>query len=141
MLDLIFFPASGEAILGTLKYFPELFPKIFRSRVLKGFSRERAWQENRLGFRGPNLRKRRKKKEKKKDKKDCTKKMHFLLLNFFRASGEAILGTQRYFSKPYSQRSLDQGFQKDLGASEPNEENIPEVKMPNPGKRRFKKER
>ena len=40
----------------------------------------------------------------------------------FHASGEAILGTQRYFSKPYSQRSLDLGFQKNLAASEPNEE-------------------
>ena len=59
---------------------------------------------------------------------------------FFRASGEAILGTQRYFSMPYSQRSLDLGFQKNLAACEPNERNRLEFKNRNPGKRRFKKE-
>ena len=58
----------------------------------------------------------------------------------FRASGEAILGTQRYFSMPYSQRSLDLGFQKNLAACEPNERNRLEFKNRNPGKRRFKKE-
>ena len=61
--------------------------------------------------------------------------MSFLRCKFFRASGEAILGTLKYFS----QTSLDDGFQKDLGASEPNEENRPEVKTPNPARRRFKK--
>ena len=55
---------------------------------------------------------------------------------FFRASGEAILGTQRYFSMPYSQRSLDLGFQKNLAACEPNERNRLEFKNRNPGKRR-----
>ena len=68
-------------------------------------------------------------------------KMLFLLLNFFRASGEAILGTQRYFSMPYSQRSLDLGFQKNLAACEPNERNRLELKNRNPGKRRFKKKK
>ena len=48
--------------------------------------------------------------------------MYVFTIDFFRASGEAILGTQRYFSMPYSQRSLDQGFQKNLAASEPEEE-------------------
>ena len=38
----------------------------------------------------------------------------------------------------FSQTSLDDGFQKNLGASEPNEENRPEVKTPNPARRRFK---
>ena len=52
--------------------------------------------------------------------------MHIFLLKCFRASGEAILGTQRYFSKRFlvifSQTSLDEGFQKNLATSEPNEE-------------------
>ena len=39
----------------------------------------------------------------------------------------------------FSHRSLDQGFQKNLATGEPNEETRPEVKTPNPGKRRFKK--
>ena len=39
----------------------------------------------------------------------------------------------------FSHRSLDQGFQKNLAADEPNEETRPEVKNPNPGKRRLKK--
>ena len=60
------------------------------------------------------------------------------LVNNCRASGEAILGTQRYFLKPYSQRSLDQGFQKNLAASEHDERNRLEFKTRNPGKRRFK---
>ena len=41
----------------------------------------------------------------------------------------------------FSQTSLDEGFQKNLAASEPNEENRPEFKTPNPGKRRFKKKK
>ena len=40
-----------------MRYTKIFFPKIFRSRVSKEFSRERAQRENRLGFRGPNLRK------------------------------------------------------------------------------------
>ena len=51
--------------------------------------------------------------------KDCTLKWSFLRLKFFRASGEAILGTQRYY---FSQTSLDEGFQKNLAASEQCEE-------------------
>ena len=64
-VSLNFFRASGEAIWGTLKF----FPKIFRSRVSKEFSRERAQRENRLGWRGPNLRKGRAKKKKRKERK------------------------------------------------------------------------
>ena len=45
------------------------------------------------------------------------------------------------FKYDFSQTSLDEGFQKNLAASEPNEENIPEFKKPNPGKRRFKKQK
>ena len=40
----------------------------------------------------------------------------------------------------FSHRSLDQGFQKNLAADEPNEETRPEVKTPNPGKRRLEKD-
>ena len=64
-----------------------------------------------------------------------------LRLIFFRASGEAILGTQRYFSKPYSQRSLDQGFQKNLAASEPDDRNRLGFPGPNLRKRRLKKKK
>ena len=67
--------------------------------------------------------------------------MYVFTIEFFRASGEAILGTQRYFSMPYSQRSLDLGFQKNLAACEPNERNRLQLKNRNPGKRRFKKEK
>ena len=44
---------------------------------------------------------------------------------FFLASGGAIWGTQRYLAiifAGYSQTSLDEGFQKNLAASEPNGE-------------------
>jgi len=91
----IHFRASGEAILGTQRYLVTFFPTIFRSRVPKEFSRERAWQENRLGFRSPNSRKRRKKD--KKNKKKWFLKMTIVPIHVFcRASGKAILGTQRY---------------------------------------------
>ena len=63
--------------------------------------------------------------------------MSFLRCKFFRASGEAILGTLKYFSH----RSLDLGFQKDLSLHEHNEENIPEFKTRNPGKRRQKRKK
>ena len=43
--------------------------------------------------------------------------------------------------KFFSHRSLDQGFQNNLAADEPNEETRPEVKTPNPGKRRKKKDK
>jgi len=59
-------------------------------------------RESRLGFRGPNLRKRRFEKRRneknKKKKKGMYLNMHMLYLKIARASGEAILGTQRYFS-------------------------------------------
>ena len=51
-------------------------------------------------------------------------------------SFEGRVGGVRPF---FPQRTLDQGFQKNLGASEPNEESIPEFKKPNPGKRRKKR--
>ena len=66
--------------------------------------------------------------------------MYVFTIDFFRASGEAILGTQRYFSMPYSQRSLDQGFRKNLAVCEHDRRNRLEFKTRNPGKRRFKKE-
>jgi len=64
-------------------------------------------------FRGPNLRKRRKRRRmirKKKKEKGWFLKMTIFPIHLFRASGEAILGTQRYLVT-FSQRSLDQGFQ------------------------------
>ena len=70
------------------------------------------------------------------------------MIIFVRAYGEAILGTLKYFqcifTLIFSQMSLDEGFQKNLAASEPNEETDqklrPQIRETDETRRKRKKE-
>ena len=93
----------GQRSLRYTKIFPNtFFPQSFRSRVPKGFRRctsttkEKGWTADLQIRPGDDL------KRRIVPKKDCSWNWSFSYIKNVRASGEAILGTQRYFSKHFT---------------------------------------